>query len=66
MPYSSIYQPIPFTAFNLPGTLSGSPWASKTFLPVIGSPSRLTLPASRISNAMALALRVEVVFKFTL
>ena len=57
---------MPFTAFNFPGTLSGSPLASNTFFPVIGFPSRLTLPASLMSNAMAFALRVEVVFKFTL
>ena len=66
IPYSSIYQPIPFTAFNLPGIRTGSPFASKTFFPVMGLPSRFTRPASRISKAIEFARRVEVEFKFTL
>ena len=66
IPYSSMYQPIPFTAFNFPGILTGSPFESTTFLPVIGFPTRLTLPASLMSKAMALARLVEVEFKFIL
>ena len=66
MPYSSINQPMPLTAFSFPGIRTGSPRSSNTFLPVIGLPSRFTRPASRISNAMALARRVDVVFKLTL
>ena len=61
-PYSSMYQPIPFTDFNVPGMRFGSPFSSSTGFP----PSFKTRPASRISNAIALARRVEVVFKFTL
>jgi hypothetical protein len=66
MPYSSIYQPIPLTAFNFPGILTGSPFVSNIFFPVIGFPSLFTLPASLISKAMALARLVEVEFKFIL
>ena len=66
MPYSSMYQPMPFTAFKRPGILTGSPLASVTILPVTGSPSRLMRPASRMSKAMALARRVLVLFRFTL
>ena len=63
MPYSSIYHPIPFTALSLPGTLTGSPFLSITFFPVIGFPSRFTRPPSLISKAIEFALRVEVVFR---
>ena len=63
MPYSSIYQPIPFTAFNLPGIRTGFPSLPKTFLPVIGFPSLLILPPSLMSKAIALALLVEVVLE---
>ena len=66
IPYSSIYQPIPFTALSLPGVLTVLPSLSITFFPVIGFPSRFARPFSLISKAMALALRVEVVFKLTL
>ena len=40
IPYSSINQPIPFTAFNFPGIRTGSPFLSDTTFPVIGFPSR--------------------------
>ena len=66
MPYSSIYHPIPFTAFNFPGILIGSPFESNTFFPVIGFPSLFTLPASLISKAIAFARLVDVEFKFIL
>ena len=66
MPYSSMYHPMPFTAFRRPGIFTGSPLASVTTLPVRGSPSRFTRPPSRMSKAMALARRVLVVFRFTL
>ena len=59
-------QPIAFTDFNEPGILTGIPSLSVTILPVRGFPSRFTLPASRTSNAIEFALRVEVVFKLIL
>ena len=66
IPYSSINQPIAFTDFRLPGIITGFPFSSNTFLPVIGLPSRFTLPRSRTSKAIELARRVEVVFRLTL
>ncbi len=65
-PYSSIYQPIAFTHFKVPGFDLGLPFSSVTIFPVTGFPSRFTRPASRTSNAIALALRVEVVFRLML
>ena len=65
MPYSSMYHPMPFTAFNDPGMRTGFPASSRTAGPVM--PSRFLMrPASRMSKAMALALRLEVVFKLML
>src|SRR5688572_17908947 len=61
-PYSSINHPIAFTAFRLPGIETGLPDASNTVLPL----SFFTLPASRTSNAMAFARRVEVVLRLML
>ena len=46
--------------------VTGSPFVSNIFFPVIGFPSLFTLPASLISKAMALARLVEVEFKFIL
>ena len=66
MPNSSIYQPIAFTDFKVPGMFTGFPFSSVTIFPVTGLPSRFTRPASRTSNAIEFALRVDVVFKFTL
>ena len=54
---------MPFTALSDPGTFTFFPFSSRTIFPVMGFPSRFTLPRSRISNAMALARRVEVVFE---
>ncbi len=54
------------TALQAPGSRSVFPSASVMIFPVIGLPSRLTRPFSRISNATELALRTEVVFRFTL
>jgi len=65
-PYSGMYQPIAFTAFRLPGSITGFPAASVTILPVSGFPARLGRPASRTSKAIALARRVEVVLRLTL
>src|SRR4051794_31907904 len=66
MPYCSMYQPIALTDFREPGTHFGVPSAFITILPVMGSPSRTTLPASRTSNAIELARRVEVVLRLIL
>ena len=67
MPYSSMNQPMAFVAGSVPGCITGFPAASFTTRPVIGLPSRTGRPFSRTSKAMALARRVEVVFrlKFT-
>ncbi len=65
-PYSSINQPIPFTAFSAPGIITGLPFSSFTIFPVIGFPSLFVRPRSRTSKAIALARRVEVVFRLTL
>ena len=65
-PYSAMNQPIALTALRVPGVITGWPATSVTSLPVRGWPSRLGRPASRTSKAMALARRVEVVFKLTL
>ena len=51
-----------FTAFKLPGILTAFPFSSFTGFPF----SNLARPASLTSKAMALALRVDVVFRFTL
>ena len=65
IPYSSMYQPMPFTALSEPGMRSGSPLASFTIgLP--GPPVRFTRPDSRMSKAMALARRELVVFRLML
>ena len=48
------------TALRVPGSVSGAPDSSVSTLPVSLLPSRLGLPASRTSNATALARRVEV------
>ena len=66
IPYSSINQPMAFTDFKVPGIITFLPFSSFTIFPVIGFPSLLALPLSRTSKAIALARRVEVVFKFTL
>ncbi len=60
-----MYQPMPFTAFNVPDWRSGSPLESvKTGLP--GPPSLFTRPDSRMSKAIAFARRELVVFKLML
>ena len=66
MPYSSMNQPMAFTALSVPGSQRGLPSASRTTSPVSGSPRRCRRPRSRTSKAMALARRVEVVFRLTL
>ena len=66
IPYSLINQPIPFTDLNKPGSLSGSPSFPFIIFPDILPPSLFILPASRMSNATALALLVDVVFRLTL
>ena len=67
IPYSSIYQPMALHPLRVPGIITVLPSASFTTLPVIGLPSLFGRPFSLTSNATALALRVEVVFrlKFT-
>lgn len=64
--YSSIYQPTACTALQVPGILTGSPYSSVLIFPVKGFPSRTTLPVSRTSKAILLAIRVDVVFKLML
>ena len=54
---------MPLTHFRLPGTHTGLPAASFTTCPFSSFFSR---PFSRMSKAMALARRVEVVFRLTL
>ncbi len=66
MPYSSMYQPIAFTALRVPGIITGFPSESVSTGPVSGSPRRFGRPLSRTSNATALARRVEVVLRLTL
>ena len=66
MPYSSINQPMAFVALSVPGWLMVFPFSSFLIFPVIGFPSRTGLPFSRTSKAMALARRVEVVFRLKL
>ena len=66
MPYSSMNQPIAFVAFRVPGIISVFPFSSFNGLPVILFPSLIGRPFSRTSNAIALARRVEVVFKLKL
>ncbi len=53
---------MPLTAFNFPGIRTVLPSLSSTFLPL----TNFTRPASLISKAIALALRVEVEFRLTL
>ena len=67
MPYSSMYQPIALHPFSVPGIMTVFPFSSLMIFPVIGLPSRAGRPFSLTSNAMALALRVDVVLrlKFT-
>ena len=67
IPYSSINHPIAFVALRVPGIIIVLPVSSFIGLPIIAFPSRFGLPFSRTSNAMALARRVEVLFrlKFT-
>ena len=62
-PYSLMNQPMALVPFNVPGIFTGLPFSSFTILPVMGLPSRFGRPFSRTSKAMALARRVEVVFK---
>ena len=59
IPYSSTYQPMAFTCFNIPGMRTGSPFSSSTFLPVGLPSSVLTRPFSRTSNATELARRTD-------
>ena len=66
MPYSSMYQPIPFTDLREPGVLRGSPFSSFRTFPDSLPPSLAILPASLISNAIALALLEEVELRFML
>ena len=66
MPYSSMYQPIPFKFLNNPGSRIGLLLSSVNTLPEIFPPWRLILPASLKSNAIALALLDEVEFKLIL
>ena len=63
MPYSSMYQPIAFVAFNVPGCIMTSPFSSFIGLPTGEPPSRIGRPFSLTSNAIALARRVEVVLR---
>ena len=60
MPYSSIYHPMAFVPFRVPGFMITLPFSSSFFFPVIGLPSRTGLPFSLTSKAMALARRVDV------
>ena len=57
---------MPFTCLNRPGVLKGVPFSSFIIFPFILFPSLLILPASLMSNAIAFAFLVEVVFKLTL
>ncbi len=66
MPYSSMNHPIALVPLSVPGTITGSPFSSMTGLPVIGLPVRSGRPFSRTSKAIALARRVEVVFRLKL
>ncbi len=66
IPYSSMYQPIAFTDFSDPGSMTGSPFSSVTVLPVRELPSRNGLPFSLTSYAMAFARLTEVVLRLTL
>ena len=63
MPYSSMNQPIAFVPFSVPGIMIVFPFSSFIGLPTGEPPSRFGRPFSRTSNAIALARRVEVVFK---
>ena len=65
-PYSSMNQPIAFTDFSEPGIVTALPFSSLMIFPVTEFPSRFGRPRSLTSKAMALARRVEVVFRFTL
>ena len=67
MPYSSINHPIALVPLSVPGTITCFPFSSRTGLSVTDGPWRIGRPFSRTSNAIALALRVEVVLrlKFT-
>ena len=58
-PYSSIYQPMAFTALQVPGMRTASPLASL-------APDGSTRPCSLTSKATELARRVEVVLRLTL
>ena len=66
IPYSSMYHPTALTALQVPGIRTGSPFASFTTSPVYGLPFLSTLPASLTSNAIRLAIRVDLVFRFML
>ena len=59
-------QPMALHAFKVPGTRTSFPSASLIIFPVIGFPSRKTLPASLISKATEFANRTDFVFRFTL
>ena len=61
-----MYQPIAFVDFNVPGIVIAFPSGPNIILPVNGSPSRFTRPASLTSNAIAFARRVEVVLRLIL
>src|SRR5437867_513281 len=66
IPYSSTYQPMAFTCFNIPGMRIGSPLASSTGFPDGVPSSVLIRPFSLTSNATEFALLTAFVFKFTL
>ena len=66
IPYSSINQPIAFTCFKDPGVQIVSPFLSFIIFPVSELFFLSILPFSLTSKAIALALLVDVVFKFML
>ena len=66
IPYSSTYQPMAFTCFNIPGIRTGSPFSSSTGSPEGVPSSVLILPFSLTSKATEVALRTALVFRFTL
>ena len=67
MPYSSTYQPMALTCFNIPGMRTGSPFSSSTFLPVGRAIFRLDPPVfahierDRVGAAHRLRVEVHVV-----
>ena len=67
IPYSSTYQPMAFTCFNIPGMRTGSPFSSSTFLPVGRAVLRLDpavfpdIKSDRVGPPHRLGVEVHIV-----